>query len=103
MQGILTSSSVWAASVTDGGVIAVQARGGWASYLTGTACLFASGTLAAGVGRGIVAILTLDHRAEAIVHHGEFRELSIDGGSEERYNSESFGDHLDIRYEVSGI
>ena len=104
MQGILTSSSVWAASIADGGVIAVQARGGWASYLTSTACLFASGTLAAGVGRRIVAILTLDHRAEAIVHHGESRELSsIDGGSEERHNSESFGDHLDIRYEMSGI
>lgn len=102
--GAGVSSSVWAASITDGGVIAVHdTRGGWASYLTSTACLFASGTLTAGVGRGIVAILTLDHRAEAIIHHGESRELSIDGGSEERHNSESFGNHFDIRYEVSGI
>jgi len=103
VQGILTSGSIWAAGITDGGVIAVQVIGGWASYLTSTACLFASGTLTAGVGRGIVAILTLDHRAEAIVHHEESREFSIDGGSEERHNSESFGNHFDIRYEVSGI
>lgn len=104
MQGILTSTSVWAASITDGGVIAVHdTRGGWASYLTSTACLFASVTLTAGVGRGIVATLTLDHRAEAIVHHEESRELSIDGGNEERRNGENFRNHFDIRYEVSGI
>jgi hypothetical protein len=58
--------------------------------------------LTAGVGRGIVATLTLDHCAEAIVHHEESR-VSIDGGSEERHNSESFGNHFDIKYEVSGI
>jgi len=104
VQGILTSSSVWAASITDGGVIAVHGtRGGWANYLTSTACLFASGTLTACVGRGIVATLTLNHRAEAIIHYEESRELSIDGGNEERHNSESFGNHFDIRYEVSGI
>jgi len=59
--------------------------------------------LTAGVGRGIVATLTLDHCAEAIVHLEESKGLSIDEGSEERHNNESFGNHFDIRYEVSGI